>query len=91
LVDGDVIGPEDLPEYIRREAARDASVPAVPESDPPRPLKQVVDEVEKSHILRTLKYTKGNKRRAIELLGLSADTFYRRMAEFGLRKKDEDP
>lgn len=90
LVDGDIIGPEDLPEYIRREAAADASVPAVAEGRPPRPLKQVVDEVEKTHILKTLKYTQGNKRRAIELLGLSADTFYRRMAEFGLRKKDDD-
>ena len=92
LVDGEVIEPEHLPEYISREAAAHpaAGVTSLMEGDEPRPLRQVVDEVERAHILRTLEYTKGNKRRAIELLGLSADTFYRRMTEFGLRRKDDE-
>ena len=37
--------------------------------------------------MRALEHTKGNKRRAMELLQLSPETFYRRLEEFGLHKK----
>jgi len=47
----------------------------------------VVEEAEKAHILRALEFTKGNRRRAIELLQLSPETFYRRLEEYGLHKK----
>jgi DNA-binding NtrC family response regulator len=45
----------------------------------------VLDEAERRHIRRALAFTKGNKRQAIELLRISADTFYKRLREFGLR------
>ena len=47
------------------------------------------EELERRHIVRALEHTKGNKRRAMELLGLSPETFYRRLEEFGLHKKSE--
>jgi transcriptional regulator with GAF, ATPase, and Fis domain len=87
LVDGDVIGRGDLPEYLRAPAA--AALRAAPASDPtpPGPLRGVVEEAEKAHILRALEFTKGNRRRAIELLQLAPETFYRRLEEYGLHKK----
>jgi DNA-binding NtrC family response regulator len=50
-------------------------------------LRRVVEEAARSHILRALEYTKGNRRRAIELLQVSPETFYRRLEELGLHKK----
>jgi two-component system NtrC family response regulator len=52
-------------------------------------MKKAVEEVERRHILRALEYTKGNKRRAMELLQLSPETFYRRLEDFGLHKRSE--
>jgi transcriptional regulator with GAF, ATPase, and Fis domain len=84
LVDGTEVGPAHLPEYMRREA-----------EPPPHPhgagavrsLREVVEEAEREHILRTLDLTGGNRRRAIELLGIAPETFYRRLASYGLRRK----
>jgi DNA-binding NtrC family response regulator len=84
LVDGAVVGPEDLPEEIRRAAA---SPPTTQAPGSPGPLRTVVEEAERAHILRALAFTKGNRRRAIELLQVSPETFYRRLEEFGLHKK----
>jgi DNA-binding NtrC family response regulator len=87
LVDGDVIGREDLPEYLRSSPAAASTAAPSAEAGPPGPLRRVVEEAEKAHILRALEYTKGNRRRAIELLQLSPETFYRRLEEYGLHKK----
>jgi DNA-binding NtrC family response regulator len=50
-------------------------------------LKAVLQEVEKAHILKALEFTGGNRRRALELLQVSPETFYKRLEEFGLHKK----
>jgi DNA-binding NtrC family response regulator len=86
LVDGDVVGIEDLPDYLRASAGRTAPVA---EGGPPGPLKKAIEELERREIVRALEHTKGNKRRAMELLQLSPETFYRRLEEFGLHKKGE--
>ena len=87
LVDGSVVGVADLPEYLQ---ARSGTAPAIGSDDgPPGPLKKAIEELERRHILRALEHTKGNKRRAMELLQLSPETFYRRLEEFGLHKKSE--
>jgi transcriptional regulator with GAF, ATPase, and Fis domain len=83
LVDRDVVLPEDLPEYLRGTpplAARPAEAP--------RPLREVVDETERHHILAALEYAQGNRRKAIELLGIAPETFYRRLEQYGIPKKD---
>jgi transcriptional regulator with GAF, ATPase, and Fis domain len=86
LVDHDTILPEDLPAAFQ-EARAPAPRPAAPGA-PPRPLGEVMAELERHHILEALEFAKGNKRRAIEILGISADTFYRRLREFSLRSED---
>jgi DNA-binding NtrC family response regulator len=85
LVDGEEVRPEHLPPYLRREASA-----APPVGGPPRPLREVVEEAERAHVLTTLEHTGGNKRRAIELLGISPETFYRRLEAWGLHRRDED-
>jgi DNA-binding NtrC family response regulator len=88
LVDREVVMPDDLPEYLQREAAT-APAPPVEAGGPPGPLRKVVEDAERAHILRALEHTKGNRRRAIELLQVSPETFYRRLEEFGLHKKTD--
>jgi transcriptional regulator with GAF, ATPase, and Fis domain len=83
LVDGEQVRPEHLPDYLRQGAGSSSSAGA------PRPLRDVVDEAERAHVLRTLEHTGGNKRRAIELLGISPETFYRRLEAWGLHRRDD--
>ena len=86
LVDGSVVRVEDLPDYLQAGAG---SAAPIGESGPPGPLKKAIEELERRHIVRALEHTKGNKRRAMELLQLSPETFYRRLEDFGLYKKSE--
>ncbi len=86
LTDHEEIAPEDLPgELLSHEAG--ASPPASWTTGPPGPLRELVEGVERDHILRTLEFTKGNRRRAIELLKISHDTFYKRLEEYGVHKR----
>jgi DNA-binding NtrC family response regulator len=85
LVDAEEVRPEHLPEYLRREAPGSPS-----SSGPPRPLREVVEAAEKAHVLRTLEHTGGNRRRAIELLGIAPETFYRRLEAWGLHRRDDE-
>jgi DNA-binding NtrC family response regulator len=85
LVDGEEVRPEHLPDYLRRGTV---GVPSA--GGPPRPLREVVEEAEKAHVLRTLEHTGGNKRRAIELLGIAPETFYRRLEAWGLHRREDD-
>jgi DNA-binding NtrC family response regulator len=85
LVDHDVVRPEDLPPFVTEGGA---IAPEAPGADrPDRTLKDVVDEAERRHILETLRCTGGNRRKAIEILQISSETFYKRLEEFGLHKK----
>jgi Nif-specific regulatory protein len=84
LVDRDLLEADDLPGYLRGEGALAQDAEPAPDAAP-GPLREVLDEVERRHIGRALAFTKGNKRQAIELLRISADTFYKRLREFGLR------
>ena len=96
LVDGDVIRADDLPAYIREAAMSPQggaphdgiTVATRGAAGRPRTLHEVVRDLEKGHIERTLAYTNGNRRQAIEILGVSAETFYKRLEEFGLPKKN---
>jgi DNA-binding NtrC family response regulator len=90
LVDRDTILPEDLPEFLHVDAepSQAERTPAPRGSPlPPSALRDVLQAAERDHYLRVLEYTKGNRRKAIEMLGVSSDTFYRRLEEFGLHKR----
>ena len=86
LVDGPEVGPDHLPEYLRRSA--EAS-PRATGGEGVRPLREVVEQAEREHIVRALEATGGHRRRAIELLGIAPETFYRRLEAYGFRKKDD--
>jgi len=89
LVDRETIHPEDLPDFIRLGAERPGPIAGGKSQDrgEPRLLKDVIEEAERAHITRTLELTGGNRRKAIKLLGISSETFYKRLEEFGLHKK----
>jgi Nif-specific regulatory protein len=88
LVDHEVVAPSDLPDYIRRETpSRGPRLASSDAAAPPRPLRAIVEDAERAHILGTLEYTNGNRRRAIELLQIAPETFYRRLEDFGIPKK----
>ena len=83
LSHGPLLVPEDLPEVIRQGqmVAEDA-----------RPSKETdlgeafltLEEVEKRHLVRVLKETKGNKVKAAKILGIDRRTLYRMAERFGL-------
>ena len=95
LVDHNVVRVEDLPTFVHEtNASASTREPVATKTSPPtavpRALKEVVDEAEKEHIIRTLELTHGNRRKAIEILKISSETFYKRLAEFGLHKKKHE-
>jgi DNA-binding NtrC family response regulator len=57
---------------------REAIAPAIPAE--PEPL----DDVERRHIARTLAYTRGNKRRAAQILGIARSTLLAKVRKYGL-------
>ncbi len=45
-----------------------------------------INQVEKEHIRKVLAYTKGNKTKTAQLLGIGLSTLYRKMEEYGIEK-----
>jgi len=73
LSDGDKILPEHLPYEIQRH-----------NSSSPDNLS--LSSVEKKHIEKVLTYTKGNKTKAAEFLGIGLTTLYRKLEEYHIEK-----
>jgi DNA-binding NtrC family response regulator len=82
LSHGPLLTPDDLPAQIRQ-----APVPADHKPDMPDTAESVyltLEEVEKRHLVRVLKETKGNKVKAAKILGIDRRTLYRMAERFGL-------
>jgi two-component system response regulator PilR (NtrC family) len=79
LDEGGVIGPEDLPDKIRFGAAHRGSLII----DSPT---LTLDELEKEYILKVLSYTRWQKKKASDLLGINASTLYRKLIAYGVEK-----
>ncbi|MCE7979508.1 MAG: sigma-54-dependent Fis family transcriptional regulator [Nitrospira sp. NTP1] len=89
LSHGPLLLPEDLPESIRSEPGlSDKPAGAMSEGDPDALL--TLDEVEKRHLSRVLKETRGNKVKAAKILGIDRRTLYRMAERFGLDFGDEN-
>jgi two-component system response regulator AtoC len=87
LSHGPLLTPDDLPTAIR-QAPIDAD--AKPESpDATESVCLTLEEVEKRHLVRVLKETKGNKVKASKILGIDRRTLYRMAERFGLDLGDE--
>lgn len=57
-----------------------------PQASLPLPVQRIrtLREVEEEHVQLALRASNGNKKRAAEALGISRDTLYRKIAEFGI-------
>jgi two-component system NtrC family response regulator len=73
LAEGNSILPEDLPYEIQKQ-------------DTNSPDNLSLASVEKNHIEKVLQYTKGNKTKAAEYLGIGLTTLYRKMEEYNIAK-----
>lgn len=69
LSDGTEIGPEQLPFDIQQKN---------------KTVSLSLADVEQQHIRKVLAYTKGNKTKTAELLGIGLTTLYRKIEEFGI-------
>lgn len=88
LSHGPLLTPEDLPEVIRQAATAevDARLSQVDQLDE---VYLTLEEVEKRHLTRVLKETKGNKVKAAKILGIDRRTLYRMAERFGLDLGEE--
>lgn len=77
ISDGNVIKVEDLPAPIRQLATGAPEIGL-------RPLKQVVQELEKDMIMKALQATNNNRVKAASMLGLPRASFYQKLKEYGL-------
>jgi DNA-binding NtrC family response regulator len=89
LSHGPLLTPEDLPEAIRNSAISgdDAKTSKGNDGDE---VCLTLEEVEKRHLVRVLKETKGNKVKAAKILGIDRRTLYRMAERFGLDLGGED-
>lgn len=72
---GDVIGPGELPEYLRSAARMMQSK-----------VKPSLAELEAVYIREVLEHTRGNKTRAAEILGISRKNLYEKMRRYNIGK-----
>ena len=79
LDEGGVIGAEDLPDKIRFGHSQKGSLII----DSPN---MTLEELEKEYILKVLNYTRWQKKRSSELLGINASTLYRKLIATGIEK-----
>ncbi len=87
LSHGPLLTPEDLPEGIREGA--ESIEEKQPGKDQTDEGALSLEEVEKRHLIRVLKETKGNKVKAAKILGIDRRTLYRMAERFGLELGDE--
>ena len=83
LDEGGVIGPEDLPDKLRFGAAHRGSLII----DSPT---LTLEELEKEYILKVLSYTRWQKKKASDLLGINASTLYRKLIAYGVERAGEE-
>ncbi len=88
LSQGPLLLPDDLPESIRAEPDP-SMVHKGSDGDPDPEALLTLDEVEKRHLSRVLKETRGNKVKAAKILGIDRRTLYRMAERFGLDFGDE--
>lgn len=87
---GDRIEVHHLPTHLfslNASAEESTALPNHSPTDPPgfRPLEQEVEELEARRMREALLYTRGNQRRAAELLGVPLRTFVTKIKRYGIR------
>ena len=79
LDEGGIIGPEALPDKLRFGAAHRGSLVI----DSPT---LTLEELEKEYILKVLSFTRWQKKKASDLLGINASTLYRKLIAYGVER-----
>ena len=87
LSHGPLLTPDDLPAALRQFGSQFGDKTEV--SDQHDEVCLTLEEVEKRHLIRVLKETKGNKVRAAKILGIDRRTLYRMAERFGLDLGDD--
>ena len=82
LDEGGVIEPGDLPDKIRFGQSHRGSLVI----DSPT---LTLEELEKEYILKVLNYTRWQKKRTSDILGINASTLYRKLIAYGVEKSPE--
>ena len=83
LSHGPLLTPDDLPEAIRHGGVQEGES-TLSGGDQAGEAYLTLEEVEKRHLIRVLKETKGNKVKAAKILGIDRRTLYRMAERFGL-------
>ncbi|NOT24245.1 MAG: sigma 54-interacting transcriptional regulator, partial [Nitrospiraceae bacterium] len=87
LSHGPFLTPDDLPASIRRAGLPSKEAAGAISHNDEGSLS--LEEIEKRHIVRVLKETKGNKVKAAKILGIDRRTLYRMAERFGLDLGDD--
>jgi two-component system response regulator PilR (NtrC family) len=83
LSDSDVIAPESLPEEIRSDSSKEkVSVPSGGVD-----MEKMMEDMERSYLLRALEKTNGVKTEAAKLLNLTFRSFRHKLKKYGIDKK----
>jgi transcriptional regulator of acetoin/glycerol metabolism len=83
LDEGGLIRPEDLPDKIRFGHSQKGSLVI----DSPN---MTLEELEKEYILKVLNFTRWQKKRSSELLGINASTLYRKLIGYGIERPGKE-
>lgn len=83
LQEGNLIGPEDLPERIRGGTSQI-------KTDLVTARNLTLEELEKQYILQVLNETGWHKKKAAQILGINASTLYRKLQRYGYEGESQD-
>jgi transcriptional regulator with PAS, ATPase and Fis domain len=87
LSHGPLLTPDDLPASLRRTEMPSKDITGTIDHSDEGGL--TLEEIEKRHLIRVLKETKGNKVKASKILGIDRRTLYRMAERFGLDLGDD--
>ena len=87
LSHGPLLTPDDLPAALRQPVSQAGDKSEA--TDQHDEVCLTLEEVEKRHLIRVLKETKGNKVKAAKILGIDRRTLYRMAERFGLELGDD--
>lgn len=75
----EILRPDHLPDELKNDIT-----PSYIDQKMGKPLRKIVQEIEKENILKSLEYCKGNKRKTAKHLGIQRSALYLKMKNYGI-------